>query len=136
MLLIKTPIYDDIEWKMIGDSLVVGDIEKIGLTSYLDVFELTERVTIRSLVLELASAKRTSRIVFLPSINAHDMEVLLAGSTVLEILILLIHFSEADGAVSVILEIDFLGVFLVAAGCHSASEALSELLVEDLVGSS
>jgi len=76
--------------------------------------------------------------VVLPGIDAHYMEVLLACATILQILVLFIHFREADGAIWVILEVNLLAVLLggAGAGCHSAVEPLSELLVEHIVGSS
>lgn len=82
---------------------------------------------------ERAPAKRTSRVVILPSIEAHHMEILLASATILQFLVLLVHLSEANGAVSVILEIDVLGV--LSRRVQSRLQAFSQLLVQDFISS-
>ncbi len=53
-----------------------------------------------------------------PGIQAHSVEVLLALLAILKILSVFIHLSEANRAVSVILEIYVLGVLLACR--HSA----------------
>lgn len=66
---------------------------------------------------ELAPAQRTGGVVILPGLQADRVEVLLAGAAVLQFLILLIHLSEADGAVRIILQIDVLG--FLSRGIHA-----------------
>ena len=53
-----------------------------------------------------------------PGIQAHSVEVLLALLAILKILSVFIHLSEANRAVSIILEIYILGVLLACR--HSA----------------
>lgn len=60
---------------------------------------------------ESASAEGTGRVVILPSIKTHHVEILLASATILQFLVLLVHLCEANGAVSIILQIDILCVF-------------------------
>lgn len=70
----------------------------------------------------------------LPSCDALAVEVFFASAAVLEGLVLLVHFCEADGAVGIVLEVDLLGIFRLLR-FHSAFESICELLIEDGVGS-
>lgn len=75
----------------------------------LDFVEFAQRIVQRA-VAKRAPAKRTGRVVVLPGIEAHHMEILLASATILQFLVLLVHLSEANGAIGVVLEIDVLRI--------------------------
>ena len=67
-----------------------------------------------------------------PSFEALDVEVLLASATFLQIFIVFVHFGETDGTISVVLQVDDLGVLLAAS--HATPESLCQLLVEYFIG--
>jgi hypothetical protein len=96
----------------------------------LDACEHAERVIGR--VCEFSPAEGTGGVMVLPGINANRVEILLAGATVFQFLILLIHLREANGAVSIILQINVLGIF--SSCIHTRLEAVGELLIENLIG--
>jgi hypothetical protein len=65
-----------------------------------------------------------------PGIHAHLVEVLLALLAVQQIFVLLVHLSEADCAIRIVLQVNLLVVFAVL---HAAAQAVGQLLVEHLV---
>lgn len=81
---------------------------------YFDPLELRQGA-LAGLSNKVSSAQRTGRVVIFPGRDAHLVEIFLALRTVLKSLVFFVHFGEANCAVSVVFEVDVLGIFLVFA---------------------
>ena len=88
---------------------------------------MRKRVTFGTFVEEGGSAERTSWVVVFPGSNTDHVEVLATLVAVFQVLVLFVHLSEADGAVGVVFEVDFFGLFLACG--HSALQSFSQLLI-------
>jgi len=80
---------------------------------------------------EFSPAKWASGIVVLPSLDTDNVEIFFAGAAILQFFVLLIHFSEANGAISIVLKVDFFRIF--SSSIHSRSQSIGQLLIEDFV---
>ena len=114
-----------------SDSLMKDSDKSCYVSINLNLVEFAQGVVERA-VAKRAPAQRACRVVILPGIEAHHVEILLAGAAILQLIVLLVHLGEANGAIRIVLEIDVLRLF--PGRVQSRLQAFCELLVQHLIG--